>query len=111
MANAFSSGWTSRLAGQRVSDSQCGYRLYRREVVERTPRVSGRYEFETEIVIRAARLGFRLAEVTIPTVYGEEESQIRTFRDVPRIVGVMLRLTFEPRPAAAGRRSDGGTPR
>jgi glycosyltransferase involved in cell wall biosynthesis len=97
-ANAFSSGWASRLAGQRVSDSQCGYRLYRREVFERTPHGGGRYEFETSIAIRAARLGFRLGEVTIPTVYGEEKSQIRAFQDVPRIVGVMLRLTFEGRP-------------
>ncbi|MEO5880293.1 MAG: glycosyltransferase family 2 protein [Candidatus Eisenbacteria bacterium] len=94
-ANAFSSGWSSWLAGQRVSDSQCGYRLYRREVLARTPLTAGRFEFETEIVVRAARLGFRLGEVTIPTLYGDEESQIHTFRDVPRIVGVMVRLTLE----------------
>jgi len=94
-ANAFSSGWTTLLAGQKVSDSQCGYRLYRREALVRTPLTAGRYEFETEIVVRAARLGFRLAEVPIPTVYGEEKSQIHAFRDVPRIVGVMMRLTVE----------------
>lgn len=94
-ANAFSSGWASSLAGQTVSDSQCGYRLYRREVFERTPITPGRYELESEIVVRAARLGFRLAEVEIPTVYGEERSQIRAGRDVPRIVGTMMRLTLE----------------
>jgi len=106
-ANAFSSGWTSRLAGQRVSDSQCGYRLYRRAVLERTPRGHGRYEFETAIVVRAARLGFRLAEVEIPTVYGDAPSQIRAFRDVPRIVGVLMRLSLErTRPAASGAGGD-----
>jgi len=94
-ANAFSSGWSSWLAGQRVSDSQCGYRFYSRAVLMRTPLTAGRYEFETEIVVRASRLGFRIAEVTIPTVYGEEKSQIHPFRDVPRIVGVMMRLTLE----------------
>jgi glycosyltransferase involved in cell wall biosynthesis len=100
-ANAFSSAWASRLAGQRVTDSQCGFRLYRREVIERTPRGHGRYEFETAIAVRAARLGFRLAEVSIPTVYGDAPSQIRAFRDVPRIVGVLLRLSFErTRPAS-----------
>ena len=94
-ANAFSSGWASLLAGQTVADSQCGFRLYRREVLRRTPVSAGRFEFETEIAIRAARLGFRLAHVPIPTVYGEETSQIRTLRDVPRIFGTMLRLTAE----------------
>ena len=94
-ANGFSSGWATALAGQTVSDSQCGYRLYRRAVLARTPITPGRYELETEIVIRAARLGFRLDEVEIPTVYGEEKSQIRTTRDVPRIVATLARLTFE----------------
>ncbi|HEY6865823.1 MAG TPA: glycosyltransferase family 2 protein [Candidatus Eisenbacteria bacterium] len=94
-ANAFASGWASGLAGQTVSDSQCGYRLHRRAVLAHTPLTPGRYEVETEIAVRAARLGFRLAEVEIPTVYGEERSQIRTFRDVPRIVGTLARLTLE----------------
>ena len=94
-ANGFSSGWATRLAGQRVSDSQCGYRLHRRALLDATPLTPGRYEVESEMVVRAARLGFRIAEVDIPTVYGEEKSQIRTTRDVPRIVATLARLTLE----------------
>jgi glycosyltransferase involved in cell wall biosynthesis len=94
-ANALSSGWTSALAGRAVSDSQCGYRLYGRAVIARTPMTAGRYELETEIIVRAARLGFRLAEVIVPTVYADETSQFRLARDVPRIVGTLLRLTAE----------------
>ena len=94
-ANGFSSGWAGLLAGQRIRDSQCGYRLYGRAVLARTPVTPGRYEVETEIAVRAARLGFRLGEVEIPTVYGEEKSQIRAFRDVPRIAGTLARLTLE----------------
>jgi glycosyltransferase involved in cell wall biosynthesis len=111
-ANLLSSQWASTLAGQQVSDSQCGYRLYTRQVLARTPITPGRYELETEIVVRAARLGFRLAEVEVPTVYGEEKSQIRTLTDVPRILGTLLRLTGEGiapppamRAAAADRRA------
>jgi glycosyltransferase involved in cell wall biosynthesis len=94
-ANAVSSGWATALAGQRISDSQSGYRLYGRRLLEGTPITPGRYEVETEVSVRAARLGFRLTEVEIPTVYGIEKSQIRLFRDVPRIGGTLLRLTFE----------------
>ncbi len=94
-ANGFSSGWSTWLAGQRVSDSQCGFRLHRRALLERTPLTPGRYEVETELVVRAARLGFCLAEVEIPTVYGGEQSQFRRWRDMPRIVGTLLRLTAE----------------
>jgi len=94
-ANGFSSGWTAWLAGQTVSDSQSGCRLYGRRMLDGTPLTPGRYEVETEAIVRAARLGFRLAEVAIPTVYGEEKSQIRAFRDVPRIMGTLARLTLE----------------
>lgn len=97
-ANRFSSEWCSAIAGQRIGDSQCGYRLYRREVLDGTPVRASRYEVETEMAVRAARMGFRVAEVPIPTVYGDERSHIRLTRDVPRIVAMMVRLTFE-RPA------------
>ena len=36
LANGVSSQWATWLAGQPVADSQCGYRLYRRDVLERT---------------------------------------------------------------------------
>jgi glycosyltransferase involved in cell wall biosynthesis len=93
-ANSLSSGWASAIAGQPIRDSQCGYRLFRREVLERTPLSSGRYEVESEMVVRAARLGFRFAEVPVPTVY-EGESHLTVARDVPRIVFMMMRLTME----------------
>ena len=54
------------------------------------PSRASRYEVETEIAVRAARLGFRVAEVPIPTVYGDETSHLSITRDVPRIVGMMV---------------------
>jgi glycosyltransferase involved in cell wall biosynthesis len=97
-ANRFSSAWCSWIAGQPILDSQCGYRLYRREVLARTPVQASRYEVETEMAVRAARLGFTIAHVPIPTVYGDETSHLSPTRDVPRIVGMMWRLSFESKP-------------
>ena len=101
-ANRFSSAWCSMIAGQPIRDSQCGYRLYRREVLAVTPVRASRYEVETEMAVRASRLGFQVAHVDIPTVYGDETSHLSPTRDVPRIVGMMVRLTFEPRPQPKG---------
>lgn len=101
-ANRFSSAWCTAIAGQPIRDSQCGYRLYRRAVLERTPVRASRYEVETEMAVRAARLGFRVAEVEVPTVYGDETSHLSPTRDVPRILAMMLRLTFESAPAGKG---------
>lgn len=97
-ANRFSSAWCSAIAGQPIADSQCGYRLYRREVLQKTPVRASRYEVETEMAVRASRLGFSVAHVDIPTVYGDETSHLSLTRDVPRIVAMMVRLTFESRP-------------
>ncbi len=99
-ANRFSSAWCSAIAGQPIADSQCGYRLYRREVLQKTPVRASRYEVETEMAVRASRLGFSVAHVDIPTVYGDETSHLSLTRDVPRIVAMMVRLTFESRPHA-----------
>lgn len=104
LANGLSSAWASALAGQHISDSQCGYRLHARRLLATTPLTPGRYEVETELAVRAARLGFRVAEVEVPTVYGSERSQIRMLRDVPRILGTLVRLSGERvRPPAAMR--------
>ena len=94
-ANKVSSSWAGWLAGQPVPDSQCGYRFYGRALLERTPITAGRYEVESEVIVRAARLGFRLAVIPVPTVYGDEESQLHITTDVPRIISVLARLTVE----------------
>jgi glycosyltransferase involved in cell wall biosynthesis len=94
-ANALSSTWAGAIAGTRISDSQCGFRLYARRVLAHVPVRATRFEVETEMAVRAARLGFRVAEVEIPTVYGGETSHIRAHRDVPRIVGMLARLSLE----------------
>jgi glycosyltransferase involved in cell wall biosynthesis len=93
-ANGFSSAWSSAISGRRIRDSQCGFRLFRRAVLERTPLSGGRYEVESEMAVRAARLGFRFAEVLVPTVYAGE-SHLTLMRDVPRIFIMMIRLTVE----------------
>jgi hypothetical protein len=65
------------------------------------------------VIVRAARLGFRVVTVPIPTVYASETSHIRTMQDVPRILGVLARLTLEGAlPPAAMRRAAraGATP-
>jgi glycosyltransferase involved in cell wall biosynthesis len=118
-ANTVSSGWATLAAGQRISDSQCGYRLYRREVLAAVPVHASRYEVESEMAVRAARLGFRVSEIDVPTVYGSETSHIRLHHDVPRILGTLARLSLEalfPPPemraahdALATRRAGAGT--
>ena len=85
MTNAMSSLAIAHVAGLRLDDTQSGFRAIRRRVLEEVDARGDRYEFETDFLIRAARAGFRVANVAIPTVYGAT-SHFRGMRDSARIV-------------------------
>jgi len=84
--NKFMSWLISSLVKQEIADSQCGFRLIRRELLERLNLNTTKYETESEIIIRAAQLGFKIESVPVNTVYGEEKSQINSFLDTVRFI-------------------------
>lgn len=94
LSNWLSSAVVSTLAGQRVVDSQSGFRAIRREVIESVRLVGDRYDLETDFLVRAARAGFRVASVPVPTVYTGGRSHFRPVRDTAILVRTMLRLGF-----------------
>ena len=94
LSNWISSRAVSFLAGCSVEDSQCGLRVIRSEVLRTVVAVGNRYEYETQLLVAAARAGFRIASVPVPTVYEGSRSHFRSLRDTSRVVGAMLRLAF-----------------
>ena len=90
--NRFMSAQISRLCGQPVSDTQCGFRMIHRDLI---PRLSGErtshFQYETEMLILASWRGEKISAVPISTVYGEETSSIRPVRDGLRFFSLMAR--------------------
>lgn len=87
--------WTNRLlsavisllAGQRVPDSQCGFRLIRRPIVERWRLRTERFELDSEMILEAARLGGCIASVPVRCLYGAgQKSNIRPLHDTLRFL-------------------------
>lgn len=72
----------SALCGQHVPDFQSGYRLIRAEVLRAVSLKTERYETESELLIKAARLGFGIESIPIRAVYGDEISNIKPFREM-----------------------------
>lgn len=93
--NQFMSGLISMIAGQAVADTQCGFRLIKKEVLEKVKLESRRFDIETELIIKAARLGFRIESVPIKTVYGGEVSRINPVIDTLRFIALMIKLSFK----------------
>ncbi|MFL5578899.1 MAG: glycosyltransferase family 2 protein [Gemmatimonadaceae bacterium] len=91
VTNALSSAAVSRFAGCEVADAQSGYRAIRAEVLRAVRPAGDRYEYESQFLILAARHGFRIACVPVPTIYGAP-SHFDELRDAARVVAAIWRL-------------------
>ncbi len=90
-ANRFACFWISWASGYPIADSQSGFRIYPRAVIEIAlgDGVRGsRFTFESEILIEAAAHGHRSVAVAIPAVYGAKSraSHFRPVLDIAKIV-------------------------
>ena len=81
-----------------ITDSQSGYRAFKRRVLETIPVRDNGFAAETEMLIDAQRAGFLISEVPIATSYGDEKSKIRAGRDISRwLVTLSQYLFYRPR--------------
>jgi 2-polyprenyl-3-methyl-5-hydroxy-6-metoxy-1,4-benzoquinol methylase len=68
----------NHLIGMNLSEFHSGYRLYSCEALKKIPFLlnSNEWHFDTEILIQFHEGGFRIAELPIPTYYGDEISSV-----------------------------------
>jgi hypothetical protein len=89
--NSVTTWVVSRLAGQRIPDSQSGYRAIRSSVIRAVRPKSRRFDYESEFLIGAARAGFRIGQVPVPTIYNAPGSHIHPVRDTLRFIRLVVR--------------------
>jgi glycosyltransferase involved in cell wall biosynthesis len=78
LSNRFLTTVENVALGQNLGDFHSGFRVYRREVLERIPfeRNSDDFVFDTQFLVQAVRFGFRLGDVPVPVRYFDEASSI-----------------------------------
>lgn len=96
--NRLMSWLISRLTGQRIPDSQCGFRVIRRHVLETIPLSTCRFELETELLLAASRAGWTITSVPIRTIYHQHASHIHPVWDGLRFARLVLRYLWSPPP-------------
>jgi glycosyltransferase involved in cell wall biosynthesis len=91
VANRYMSKQISRLCGQEIPDTQCGFRMLNRQLVPELLGGGDRFDYDTEVLIVASRKGYRIESVPITTVYTDQVSKIRPLRDAIRFLKLMWR--------------------
>ncbi len=107
VANRLSSWAISWAAGRPLADVQTGFRLYTRRLLEATGFPESRFEAESAVVVRAARLGLVIVAVPVRLGFadGRTTSHFRPLVDSLRIARGVMRARLD---AAAGSTPRGG---
>lgn len=79
-ANVFSNFWFTVQTGQRLPDTQTGYRLYPLRNMKWLRLITSRYESELELMVFASWNGIRLVPVPVNVYYPIRSARVSHFR-------------------------------
>jgi glycosyltransferase involved in cell wall biosynthesis len=90
LSNTITTFLVSARTAKKIADSQSGYRLVDRKVLDSVRLTSYGFEAETEFIIKAAAHGFRFGFVPIETVYNGEKSHMTNFATTVNFVRILF---------------------
>lgn len=93
-ANRFSNFWYKVETGQELSDTQSGFRLYPLEKLQKIYFITRRYEFEVEIIVRAAWRGVNVENIPIKVYYPPVEERVSHFRPLQDFTRISILNTI-----------------
>ena len=82
--NRWMSQRISRLTGQTLPDTQCGFRLMRLDAWARVHLQADHFEIESELLCKFIAAGYSVGFVPVRVIYRNEQSKIRAVRDTRR---------------------------
>ncbi len=91
VVNRYMSRHISRVCGQEIPDTQCGFRMLDRQLIPELLGGGQRFDYESEVLIIASRKGYRIESVPITTVYTDQVSKIHPLRDAIGFFKMMWR--------------------
>ncbi len=93
-ANKFSNFWFHVETGTKLEDTQSGFRLYPIQKIGKTGYFSARYEFEVEVIVRAAWSGVNVINIPIKVYYPPVEERVSHFRPLKDFTRISILNTF-----------------
>lgn len=93
-ANKFSNFWFKVETGITLMDTQSGFRLYPLSKLQRMRFITPRYEFEIEVIVKAAWRGVDVINIPINVFYPSKEERISHFRPMQDFTRISILNTF-----------------
>lgn len=86
----------NRLMGLRLSEYHSGYRAYSVQALNTIPldSLTSNWHFDSQIIVEFAKRGHRIAEVPIPTYYGDEICRVNGIPYALHCIGTTLRYAL-----------------
>jgi len=91
LSNTITTFLVSARTSLNIPDSQSGYRLIDRTVLNAVRLRANGFEAETEFIIKAAQCGFRFGSVPIETVYAGEKSHMTPWMTTTNFIKVLFK--------------------
>ncbi len=93
--NRITSWLISAVAHQKIDDSQSGYRLIRRKILQNIDLVTSNFDTESEILVKAGQHGYRIVSLPIKTIYKDKfTSKIQPVKDTIRFFKLVFSFWF-----------------
>lgn len=93
-ANKFSNFWFRIETGIRMEDTQSGFRLYPVQRMKGMKFITRRYEFEVEVLVRAAWRGIAVRNIPVNVFYPEKCERVSHFRPGKDFTRISILNTF-----------------
>ena len=95
LSNYITSFLLSILTGQKIIDSQCGFRLIHRKILSNINLKEDGFQIESEMLFRLSQLGIKIKHVEIPTIYKGDISHINNWKDTIKFIKFYLKAVLE----------------
>ena len=88
--NKLSNFWFKFETGIKLPDTQSGFRLYPLKLIENIKFFTKKFEFEIEVMVRAAWKGIKLISVPVRVYYAPKQKRISHFRPINDFIRISL---------------------
>lgn len=86
----FSNFWFKIETNISLPDTQCGFRLYPLDLINKIKFITRKFEFEIEIIVRSAWRGIKIVPVPVSVYYAPRKERVSHFRTLPDFTRISI---------------------